>query len=149
VTGDRVIAAAGLMEEADGIHAVCIDAASGKIIWERSDWSAALTGGSLSGGGQFSLGESLVYKGGMSPPVLIDHESGACRPAFPPVLVEQFRMDRERNWKHTPLKKFLNAWENERGQESGMLGPRLLACGGRFDEVVLAMDKNEKAAGSG
>jgi outer membrane protein assembly factor BamB len=83
VVGDRAFAVAGLLDRVDGVIAVAFDPASGKLLWERSDWTAAGIDGVVSGAGQLCWdGTSVIYKGGESPLARLDPATGECLPVF-------------------------------------------------------------------
>ena len=83
VVGNRVFATAGLLEMLDGVWAVAADAGTGRVIWERNDWSEAGTHGILSGTAQMCWSDDrIVFQGGQSPPIILDPEDGGCRPLF-------------------------------------------------------------------
>ena len=119
----NVYVMAGLLEEIDDVHAVCADAETGRILWERSDWTAAETEGKLTGGGQFSVADRLFYHGDKAPPIRIDPKDGSCKPAFPETAAKRY------NTIHA--KDFLKAWMVPKGQDSAILDPKWILYGGR------------------
>jgi outer membrane protein assembly factor BamB len=83
VVGNRVFATAGLLEMLDGVWAVAADAGTGRVVWERHDWSEAGTQGILAGTAQMCWSDDrIVFQGGQSPPIILDPEDGGCRPLF-------------------------------------------------------------------
>jgi outer membrane protein assembly factor BamB len=83
VRGDRVYVTAGLLEMLDGIWAVAADADTGRILWQRSDWSDAGTHGVLGGAAQMCWSDDrIVYQGGQSPLIVLNPEDGSCAPLF-------------------------------------------------------------------
>jgi hypothetical protein len=83
VVGNRVFATAGLLEMLDGVWAVAADAGTGRLVWERHDWSDAGTHGVLAGTAQMCWSDDrIVFQGGQSPPVVLDAEDGRCSSLF-------------------------------------------------------------------
>ncbi len=130
VQGDRVVASAGLISHVDGVYAVCADAETGRILWERNDWKKAEEGGKISGGAQFSCYENtLFYHGGMAPPVRLSIEDGRCAPAFTLASDEYFRQFTAGKW--ATVRTFAGITGNVKGQDVGFLSRELVAYGGR------------------
>jgi outer membrane protein assembly factor BamB len=120
VVGDTVIASAGLVSMIDGVCAVCTDAASGRILWERSDWTASASYGRVSGGAQFALcGEEAYYHGGVAPPIRISLQDGTAGPALPPTVMQRLAGS---------LDQLVRL---AKGPEIGALSPEWLMYGGR------------------
>jgi hypothetical protein len=129
VADNRVVVSAGLMDMVDGVRAVCADAASGRILWEQGEWTASESGGKISGGGQFCLGDELFYHGGMAPPIRIRPTDGSCRPAFPVTAETALAPFDNTRWK--TAKAFGQVWSRVKGQDVGLVAPEWLAYGGR------------------
>jgi hypothetical protein len=129
VADGKVVVSAGLVDMVDGVRAVCADAATGQVLWERTDWSASESGGRISGGGQFSLADELFYHGGMAPPVRIDAKDGSCRPAFPHTSGTRMGPFQVSKWR--TCQAFAEAWSSVKGQDIGALSPEWLMYGGR------------------
>jgi outer membrane protein assembly factor BamB len=79
---DRVYAVAGLLDAVDGVRAAAADAATGRLLWDRGDWTAAEVSGDLSGAGQMCWQGAIVYHGGQSPLVRIAAADGAAIAQF-------------------------------------------------------------------
>jgi outer membrane protein assembly factor BamB len=83
VVDDRGFAVAGLLDAVDGVVAISFDPASGKLLWERSDWKPAGVAREISGAGQLCWdGAAVVYHGGESPLVRLDPATGDCLPVY-------------------------------------------------------------------
>ncbi|HUT34800.1 MAG TPA: PQQ-binding-like beta-propeller repeat protein [Planctomycetota bacterium] len=129
VADGKVVVSAGLIDMVDGVRAVCADAASGKVLWECSDWSASESGGRISGGAQFALAGELFYHGGMAPPVRIDPQDGSCRPAFSPTSGTRLGPFQVSKWRTGQA--FAEVWSSVKGQDIGALSQEWLMYGGR------------------
>ncbi len=83
VRDGRVYAVAGLLEMIDGVHAVCADVATGKLLWHRGEWSGAGTHNVLAGGAQMCAADRrIVFQGGQAPLVVLDPDDGSVAPLF-------------------------------------------------------------------
>jgi outer membrane protein assembly factor BamB len=129
VADGKVVVSAGLMETPDGVHVVCADAVSGRVLWEQSDWTASESGGLISGGAQFALGDGLFYHGGMAPPIRLAVADGACQPVFPAGAGARWGSWKIDRWK--TIKAFNAAWSRVKGQDIGVFGNDWLIYGGR------------------
>ena len=121
VVGNRVFVTAGLLEMLDGVWAVAADADTGRVIWERNDWSQAGTHGILAGTAQMCWSDNqIVFQGGQSPPIVLDPEDGRCSPLFQ----REAYGDLELSATH-----MLN--RGAMGQEIAALAPGVVLFGGR------------------
>jgi len=137
VVEGRVYAVAGLLGMLDGVCAVAADAASGRILWERTDWEDTevedlISGRCLAGTGQLCWDDEqgeVVFGGGDAPPVRLSPADGACRVAYARGRVEELSTGWPRNWQ--TLKRFRDTYSSARGQDVGCLGPGWTVFGGR------------------
>lgn len=133
----RVYAAAGLLDMLDGVCTIAADAASGRVLWERTDWKDAevenLTHGRcFQATGQFCWdadGREVVFGSGDAPPVRLSPADGACRVAYARGRVEELSSGWPRNWR--TIKRFTGTYSGARGQDIGDLGPGWIVFGGR------------------
>jgi outer membrane protein assembly factor BamB len=130
VVGDRGFATAGLLDRVDGVTAAGFDAATGQLLWERSDWRPAGVDGAISGAGQLCWdGSAVVYHGGEAPLVRLDPATGDCLALYPD-------MEHQRGGLQATAVML-------KGQDVGALSDGTLVSGGRR----LFTDQNEDGAG--
>ena len=127
VSHDRVIAAAGLVNAADGVWAVAADPVTGRLLWQRRDWSDADPHGELSGAGQLCRAEDgIVYHGGAAPLVHLSTGDGATCPAWK--VPGEDRLDEINAPDESRVSGQYNMYI--KGQEVGALSSDWLLCGG-------------------
>ena len=136
----RVYVTAGLFDMLDGVCAVAADAASGRILWERTDWADAEVADVVSGTGQLCWDGEVVFHGGEAPLVRLGPADGACRIGWARGRVEELTSGWPQNWQG--IKAFYSTFKGAKGQDVGALAPGLMAFGGRR----LLTDQSEDGA---
>jgi hypothetical protein len=129
----KVTVSAGLVGMLDGVRAVCGDAATGRVLWERSDWTDTEVAGEhnrISGCAGFAqYGSELFYHAGLAPPIRVSAADGSCKPVLARTMMQRYGTFHPHRW--DTIGAFNSLTHMNKGHDVGALSERWVIYGGR------------------